>query len=273
VHDVFLPVCAAKKRRATRPGASDETGGVLRSQAAEQRSFGRRWLRDGGVRRHVGSSIRLGNTVTLQPASQENSVHRTALAAVAILLVASSPALATWTVTAGNWTVVAGASGQTLDAISANPIVIVIAGDGAGFQGADLGLTVEDGTIGPLLEDVDMLGGVFLTDNNGQSDFETFPTRAQLSAVTSDADVGPNGVLALLTIDTTGVPVGVYDLFLHYDEDFFSATVISGIPNQSTVLIDGTLTVIPEPSSIILALVAAAGLCAAYLCARARKLA
>ena len=49
------------------------------------------------------------------------------------------------------------------------------------------------------------------------------------------------------------------------DRAFLVDTDISGIPDQTTVLVAGTITVTPEPGSIVLALVAAAGLSAAAL--------
>src|SRR5690606_30459048 len=148
----------------------------------------------------------------------------------------------------------------------------LVSGDpGEAFQGVDLYLTIGDGLSGPLITAIDVIGpGTLFNGNNfGQSDFgDPLPSRTAVAlASTQTGTVGPTGVLAIVTIDTTGIVAGIWDLKL--TSDLYGA---SDLPPFNTfdepmlVLVDGTIGgLCPEPSSYMLGVLAIAGLCAAVV--------
>jgi hypothetical protein len=78
-----------------------------------------------------------------------------------------------------------------------------------------------------------------------------------------NADVPAEGVLAYVQFSTAGVPAGVYNVGLEND-DLFGASLmvnLAGVmePGRDYFLVPGTITVTPEPSSLMLGLLAAAG--------------
>jgi len=77
---------------------------------------------------------------------------------------------------------------------------------------------------------------------------------------------GVNALLATLTIDTTGFTSGTWALSL--DDPNVGTTDFAGIPIGIT---NGSITIVPEPTSVVLGLFAAAGLGAVAIRRRARK--
>ena len=135
------------------------------------------------------------------------------------------------------------------------------------FAGVDLHMAI--GACGPIVTEFDLIGpGTLLFGNNmGQISYfdPAFEAPTRLPAMTATTEVGlvgPNGVLAILTLDTTGIALGQYSLSLTHP--VFGP---SDLPMffETTLLQDGTLTVrgVPEPGSIVLGMLAAAGLIAA----------
>jgi len=180
----------------------------------------------------------------------------------------SATAYADPSITAGNWTI-NPAAGQSIDAISALPIAVLTSGgEGDDFAGTDLALNVEAG--GPVFEAVNLLTGVFAGNNTGQTDFLAFGGLDQYSLTTTTAGtVGPNGTLAFITFNGTGVAPGTYDFSL---TNFIGASDLPPFTAAMTLRVDGTVTVIPEPGSIVLAVFAAGGVCAVAI-RRRRKMA
>ncbi len=139
-----------------------------------------------------------------------------------------------------------------------------VVGGGEAFAGVNLSLMVEDGTFGPTITGVDLVGAgtVLAGNNNGQQDYSPFyvaPGREIVAyATTSNGYVGPNGVLAFLEIDTTGVLPGEYDL--HLSHSVFGQSDLPPFFVTDTLIEDGLLQVVPEPSSVVLGVFAMAGL-------------
>ena len=80
---------------------------------------------------------------------------------------------------------------------------------------------------------------------------------AGLAISTQEVFVPADGVLVVLTIDTTGFQAGTWDLLLSgilggHDTDF------AGVPAN---IINGTITVVPEPGTLSLLAAFALGLC------------
>ena len=194
--------------------------------------------------------------------------------AVAVVCCLSATAYANPTITAGDWTI-NPAAGQSVDVITALPIEVQISGGDLIFEVVLFMTSGPDGFTafsGPLFEAIDLIGvgTIFNPNNIGQFDIVAFPDLHTFSATqTVSGSIAASGTLAFLTFDATGVAPGVYTLHL--------TNLTFGIPTDtqpflSPILVNGTVTVIPEPGSIVLALFAAGGLCAVAI-RRRRKVA
>jgi len=197
-------------------------------------------------------------------------MHRRVGLSFAILLGLATLAQASSTLVVGNHILAANTNGGPQ-----NTIQISISGTDANIAGAVINAQVADG--GPVPGGVivgpgftgDMLqpGSLFLGNNTGITDLNPgFVNGNQLVLLqTSTAsgvvsDVGGK-LLVTLTFDTTGFGPGIWPLL-------FSGTLNgdTGIGATTGVLnlaiTNGTIQIIPEPSSIVLGLFAAAGLAA-----------
>ncbi|REK12995.1 MAG: PEP-CTERM sorting domain-containing protein [Planctomycetota bacterium] len=193
---------------------------------------------------------------------------------VAVLLaVLCSTAHAVPTIFAGDHIILPNTAGQVL------PIFVL--GPGEMVPGVDLHLLVNGG-IGPapLITDVDLTGPgtIFHANNTGQLDYGApFVTPGlQPSAITTTTSgfVEADGILAYITVDTTGLPGGVYTLSLTHP--LLGPSDFATDPGNDAILIDGTLgwlpsipePDVPEPSTFVLAAFALGGL---FLAARRRR--
>jgi hypothetical protein len=182
--------------------------------------------------------------------------------AIMLLISSATAAVAAPMIVAGNHVLLPNTAGQK--------IMIMTSGEeGDEFQGVDLHLAIGDG--GPIVTGIDLIGPDTLLFGNNMGQIGYFdplfdvPTRIPaMTATTAAGTIGPNGVLAVLTLDTTGITPGQYSLSLTHPE-----IGPSDLPMffETTILQDGFLTVlaVPEPSSIVLALIAAGALGAATL--------
>ena len=121
------------------------------------------------------------------------------------------------------------------------------------------------GVAGPIITKVDLVapGTIFGSSNVGQANFPApFNTPGRnpyqfTSTGTLSQGVPANGILAFVTLDTTGIPLGTYPLALS-NEDLGPSD--NGYLTIPLTLIDGTVTVVPEPASIAMGLMGAAAM-------------
>jgi hypothetical protein len=105
--------------------------------------------------------------------------------------------------------------------------------------------------------------GIFAsTPNGGQFDGlgGSIPQLIGLSILTDTGTVAANGLLATLMIDTTGFTSGTWDLML---KDTLAGNTVfwSESANQVPLtIVNGSLTIVPEPTAIVLVLTASLGL-------------
>ncbi|MEX0676820.1 MAG: hypothetical protein WD063_07065 [Pirellulales bacterium] len=201
------------------------------------------------------------------------------------------------TIWLGNWKI-NWAANQSIDLNTGNPIAVMIETPGGPpedqIAGVDLTLTSgPDGVTplsGPLIESVDLSGpGTRFFPNNTGTDQNFFPfpslhsytfTTTASGFVNAGDGAGGPAVLAYLSFDATGLTPGTYPIYLkNYFMDpsgiptdvppFYSPTLLDGsVDGDALTDLDGMygmITVIPEPRSIVLALFAAGGLCAAAI--------
>lgn len=185
---------------------------------------------------------------------------RKMLMSMALVACSALTALAAPTITVGDHALLPNTPGQVI------PILASGIGPADNTAGIDLFLVLGGGTTGPIVTGLDMIGAgtIFNGNNNGQSGFGPPydpPSRELVGLVsTVSGSVDPNGVLAYLTVDTTGLTAGSFSLSL--TSDVLGHSVLYSTGGAQTVLIDGTLSVVPEPSSIALGALAACGLAA-----------
>ena len=179
-----------------------------------------------------------------------------ALAACGLaLLSATAPASAAGpTITVGSYYLAANTPHQ--------PIAIRVSGV-QDVAGVDLNAQIEvgTGTFYPLFGGVDLTTGtLFAANNKGASDMGngSFPRVATWSLLTATGTISSaEGLLATLYIDTTGQSSGTYSLSLgntfNNPTAFYNAV---GLPQNLTIT-DGSFTIVPEPASAALFLLAA----------------
>ncbi|MEX2114047.1 MAG: PEP-CTERM sorting domain-containing protein [Pirellulales bacterium] len=185
---------------------------------------------------------------------------------MAVVAVLAMPALASAavTITAGSANIVQGQSAV---------VDIVITSDaGEGLNSMDLDILLS-GLGGPVATVLDMNGAGTLFSQfastvfpgiDPPSDTELFQSVANNAAVNSV--IGASSILARVTFDTSATAVGSYGWFI--DDDTASGGGSFGTILQATggqvfpQFIPGIINVVPvpEPSSIVLGLFAAAGL-------------
>lgn len=146
-------------------------------------------------------------------------------------------------------------------------LIMAAGGDGDAFEGVDLHLSIGGGIAGPIATAIDVVGpGTLLFGNNfGQADYGDLPSALPSRTPTAlasvmDGKVGPNGVLAIVTLDTTGIPLGTYSFSLTHPffgpSDLPPFNTMNEAPLNMT-LVNGTLTIVPEPATMVLGLMAA----------------
>lgn len=131
--------------------------------------------------------------------------------------------------------------------------ILVFVTGGDLVQGLDLNVLIADGgpEIGgviesPAITNTDILTGtIFQNNNTGVIDLgvslQQFDAR---STTTAAGTVAADGLLATLTIDTTGFFGGVFPLILSTTPN--GPTAFAGVPARIT---DGSISIVPEPGS------------------------
>jgi len=155
----------------------------------------------------------------------------------------------------GSWSLLPDTPGQTI------PIYVT---GGALVQGLEFNVQIADGASGPVLQDVDILNGtIFEPSNDGIFPGSYLLPHLAYQGTTTiqglDVGYGPSlvcadGLLATLTIDTTGIFEGSYALLL--SDTLEGTTNFAGIPVDIT---NGTI-IVPEPLTLGLVLFGSAGL-------------
>jgi hypothetical protein len=194
---------------------------------------------------------------------------RTSLLAFAITCASAASAHAITTISVGDHLLVPNTPGQIIS--------ILISDDAQGpnhpsialgrINGIDLVLLMGGGSAGPIITNIDLVGPgtVFNNDNIGQFIFPQpfgIPGR-EIMALTSVTDpsyytgVAANGILAFVTLDTSGIFLGSYPLSLSsVDLGPTDTAYLDFLPT----LFDGTVRIVPEPASIVMGLMGAAAL-------------
>ncbi|MDY7010416.1 MAG: PEP-CTERM sorting domain-containing protein [Planctomycetota bacterium] len=132
-------------------------------------------------------------------------------------------------------------------------IPIYVTGAGS-VQGLEFNVRIGGGTSGPIFEDVDILTGTIFDGNNTGVNPGSYinPRDAYLGTTTVSGSALTDGLLATLTIDTTGLFEGQYSLSLI--DTLEGRTNFAGVSADIT---DGSIIIIPEPTSLVLMLVGA----------------
>jgi hypothetical protein len=192
---------------------------------------------------------------------------------LAILLCLTASVLANPVVTVGNYNLLANTAGQTIvmtvsgiDPNNVSGIVMAVETDNGGpaFPG---------GVVGPLITGIDWDSGpsIWVFPNSaGHNPANTFLAGQSATSdfLTTSGFVNVNsGILVTLTIDTTGLGPGVHSLQLignQVDDAIANSTgptdFTYSLSGGSSTITDGTITIVPEPSSVVLGLFAIAGL-------------
>jgi hypothetical protein len=187
--------------------------------------------------------------------------------ALAVVLCLTASAQAIPTIVVGNHNLLPNTAGQQ--------IPINVTGIGVNeVNGITLSVMTNDGgvpyggTPGPIITAVDDDSGPTIgvppsvaTGHNAPAEFFDNQLYSGNFLTVSGFVTVANGLVATLTIDTTGFAGGVYDLQLigfALEENVGNTGFIGNISAES--ITNGTITIVPEPSSVVLGLFAVAGL-------------
>lgn len=117
---------------------------------------------------------------------------------------------------------------------------------------------------GPNLSTLLAAGSIFAPPTGfGENDVTFFPALWQAGSATSSGTVAANGVLATLYIDTTGFFSGTWALNLADTiggPTDWAGSIFNGNEVPNPVITDGSITIVPEPTSVVMAMFGVAGL-------------
>jgi hypothetical protein len=200
-------------------------------------------------------------------------MNRILCLSLAAALSLSSIAHAVPVIVVGDHDLLPNTPGQNIDifVFDAGPLP----NGGQGVQGANLNALLGDGgpDFGgfdipginiPVLGGGDLIapGTIFAVSNTGLR-YEIFPPFNLIAANTTTDEgtagyVNPNGLLTVLTVDTTGLFEGSWPLKL-FDTFAGPTNFTAFVPIDIT---DGSITIVPEPSTLVLAAFGLVGLAA-----------
>ena len=169
----------------------------------------------------------------------------TAAATAALTLLCAAAASAAPAIAVGDLTLLPDTPGQTVTlSVTGGDAVEVL-----NFN-AQIGDGGAGGRTGPAITAADVLTGtIFAANNLGQDDPGSLPQLAIRSTFTESGTVPADGLLATLTVDTTGYAGGTFPLLLagtlNGDTDFGPT---------AAVITNGTITIsdVPEPAGLAL---------------------
>jgi MYXO-CTERM domain-containing protein len=186
----------------------------------------------------------------------------------ALLLSAATSAQASATLNVGDHFLLPNTPGQSFDIfVTGNDLVL---GTDINSQIADSGPLAAGSILAPTYTG-DMLvpGAIFATNNTGIVDETSglygheFLVLGTLTDPSTDGVID-NGLLVRLTFDTTGFTSGSWPLLfsgtVNGDTAFGSLLSDGTRIYTSLTITNGSITIVPEPSSVVLGLFAAAGL-------------
>jgi len=135
------------------------------------------------------------------------------------------------------------------------------------FDGLELDLQVGDGGVdiggaltGPTMTAIDLTTNtIFSANGPNQANVVAFPLARQSTVDTATA-VLANGIIGRVTFDTTGIGLGNFDLLLTGVAGAFDTTFFNGANALAATVPNGTIRVVPEPSSMAIIIAASAGL-------------
>ncbi len=219
-------------------------------------------------------------------------MRRRVVLLMGLLLLLPTGAQAVTTITVGNWNLVPGLAGQFAEAVLGVPNAgapIALIGVGAdSVDGMDFRNYINGGVVGgPFIDGIDFggaAGGIEGAPTAVLSASHLFPQPGMFlglalspdgTSFTGDSGLTTaGGMLSLAgpkvsgsapyssySFSTVGVAPGVYSWSLTH-ATLGVTTYLTGFGTVpvSTILIDGTITVVPEPGSIVLCLFGVAGI-------------
>jgi hypothetical protein len=157
----------------------------------------------------------------------------------------------------GNWNLLPNTPGQVVQ--------VLVDSSEEQVAGLDLYLFVNN-NVGPapIITAVDIIGPgtIFNPNNVGQTTlgppYDVPGLQTSSITTTSAGFVTADGILAFVTVDTTGIFAGTFPVSLTNPDLGPSDFAVD--PGNDAILVNGQWNVIPEPSSIVMGLFAAAGL-------------
>jgi hypothetical protein len=121
-------------------------------------------------------------------------------------------------------------------------------------------------------------GGVVVTPPDGTTSAGTGLSTGAAFFTPGIVPSTSSGIYVRLTFDTTGVLPGVYSFSLTDNPSYSPTTVTAGLDPETFMpifipltIVNGTLTVVPEPSSVMLGLFAMFGLAVVAIRSRSRR--
>lgn len=119
---------------------------------------------------------------------------------------------------------------------------------------------------GPIITKVELINGtVFEPNNIGQQDYGAgfpeylVPTRTPAYFTGTVSGSVPLGIVALVTLDATGVAPGIYDIIL---ENELGPSILYDAQGNPGTYTNGTIGSVPEPSGVAIGSLGVMGLAA-----------
>lgn len=186
--------------------------------------------------------------------SRRTSSRALGLGAIGVTWALSAGAEAAFVVDVGTSYLLPDRAGQRLEVRVTGTQTV----EGLNFyiQVGDGGPELGGSARGPRISSVDIVGStIFAGNNRGQFVVQSEPQGVAVYTLTESTPVLGSGVLAVLTVDTTGFLQGTWPLLLA--DTKLGTTDFAGTP---IVITNGTIVVIPEPQVGVATLAAGASL-------------